>query len=235
MLASMQQEARVAKKTKDFKIDSHKKLSIAFVWHMHQPIYKSDVNGLYLMPWVRLHAIKDYLDMLLIMDKFPKLKLTFNLVPMLISSIYDYGFNNSHDIFSRLTITPIEELTDDEKEFILNHFFDANYQNMVLPNSEYKKLYDKRFKNSDANIADFSDQDYSDIMAWYNLIWFDPVYRDSDELKRLFDKKNGTFTLEDRTQIIEIQRELIRKIIPAYKQYQNEGKIEISTSPYFHP
>lgn len=99
-----------------------KKLSIAFIWHMHQPVYKSDQNGIYLMPWVRLRAVKDYLDMLLVMDKFPGLKLNFNLVPMLVSSIYDYGYNGAHDIFSRLTITPVEDLSDDEKEFILNHF-----------------------------------------------------------------------------------------------------------------
>lgn len=212
-----------------------KKLSIAFIWHMHQPVYKSDQNGIYLMPWVRLRAVKDYLDMLLVMDKFPGLKLNFNLVPLLISSIYDYGYNNAHDIYSRLTITPVEELSDDEKEFILNHFFDANYQNMVLPNAEYKKLYDKRFQSTELGINDFSPQEYSDIMAWFNLIWFDPMYKENDELKALFSKKNGEFTLADRIRIIELQRDIIKKIIPAYKQYQNEGKIEISTSPYFHP
>lgn len=212
-----------------------KKLSVAFVWHMHQPVYKSDKNGIYLMPWVRLRAIKDYLDMLLIMEKFPKLKLNFNLVPMLVSSVYDYGFKGAHDIYSRLTITPVEDLSDDEKEFIINHFFDANYENMVLPNVEYKKLYDKRFNNPDIDIKDFSLQEYSDIMAWFNLVWFDPAYRDNEELAAFFVKKNGEFTLEDRKKIIELQREIIREIIPAYKRFQDEGRIEISTSPYYHP
>lgn len=211
-----------------------KKLSVAFIWHMHQPVYKSDRDGIYLMPWVRLRAIKDYLDMLLIMNKFPNLKLNFNLVPMLISSIEDYS-NGTHDIYSRLTITPVEELSNDEKEFIINHFFDANYPNMVVPNTEYKKLYDKRFERNDIDINDFTPQDYSDIMAWFNLIWFDPIYRQDDELKALFSKKNGEFTLADRERIIDIQREIIREIIPTYKKFQEEGRIEISTSPYYHP
>ena len=47
----------------------NKKLSIAFYWHMHQPFYKLNSEGDYIMPWVRLHAIKDYLDMLLIVDQ----------------------------------------------------------------------------------------------------------------------------------------------------------------------
>ena len=39
---------------------------------MHQPVY--EIEGTYLMPWARLHAVKDYLDMVLVLEKFPKLK-----------------------------------------------------------------------------------------------------------------------------------------------------------------
>ena len=202
---------------------------------MHQPVYKSERNGIYLMPWVRLRAIKDYLDMLLIMDKFPGLKLNFNLVPLLVSSIYDYGYNNADDIFSRLTTKPVEELSNDEKEFIINHFFDVNYKSMVLANPEYKKLYDKRFENRDCSINNFSNQEYSAILAWFNLVWFDPMWRENKEVANLFAKTNEEFTLEDRKRIIELQRELIKQIIPAYKQFQDDGKIEISTSPFYHP
>jgi len=36
-------------------------MRIHFFWHMHQPLYIKDneIN----MPWVFLHAIKDYYDM----------------------------------------------------------------------------------------------------------------------------------------------------------------------------
>ena len=61
-----------------------KKLSIAFYWHMHQPVYQLTPDGDYLMPWVRLHAVKDYLDMVEILSKFKKLKLNFNLVLVLL-------------------------------------------------------------------------------------------------------------------------------------------------------
>ena len=50
-----------------------KKLSIAFYWHMHQPVYQLSPDGDYLMPWVRLHSVKDYLDMVEILSKFKKL------------------------------------------------------------------------------------------------------------------------------------------------------------------
>ena len=68
-----------------------KELSLAFVWHFHQPNYQTQPDGIRLMPWARLHAIKDYLDMLLILDKYPKIKLNFSLVPALLDTIEDYA------------------------------------------------------------------------------------------------------------------------------------------------
>lgn len=210
-----------------------KKLSIALIWHMHQPAYQTGRDSIYLMPWVRMHAIKDYLDMLLIMDNYPSLKLNFNLVPVLVDSIYDYGYNGAHDIYSKLTIA--EKLSDEEKEFVLNHFFDANYKNMVLHHEEYKKLYEKRYSREDISINDFTEQEYFAVMAWFNLAWFDPYWRKSDELVRIAGKKNEEFTLEDRQTIIELQRKICREIVPQYKKYQQAGRIEISVSPYYHP
>ena len=212
-----------------------KKLSIAFYWHMHQPVYQLSPEGDYLMPWTRLHAVKDYLDMVLILDKFKNTKLNFNIVPVLLDELIDYGENNMHDIHSRLTITDVDDLTDDDKEFIINNFFDANFHSMILPNEEYNRLYQKYqlCENNDINI--FSPQEYSDLMALFNLVWFDPIYKNKyPELKKLI-KKGKNYTLEDRIKIIDIQRDIIRKIIPTYKKFVEKGRIEITTSPYYHP
>ena len=91
-------------------VGEQKKLSIAFYWHMHQPDYQLSAESDFLMPWVRMHAVKDYLDMVLIMNEFPKLKLNFNLVPLLLQSLKKYGENEAHDVHSRLSISPIEDL-----------------------------------------------------------------------------------------------------------------------------
>lgn len=212
-----------------------KKLSIAFYWHMHQPVYQLSIDGDYLMPWVRLHAVKDYLDMVEILDKFKKLKLNFNLVPVLLDCIIDYAENGMHDIHSRLTVTPVEMLSDDAKLFIINNFFDANYQSMIFPYEEYSRLYHKIQSNPGAGISIFNNQEYSDLMALFNLAWFDPVYKNKyPELKKLVKKGKG-YTDEDRIKIIEIQREIMKKIIPAYKKYLDKERIEITTSPYYHP
>ena len=212
-----------------------KKLSIAFYWHMHQPVYQLTPTGDYLMPWTRLHAVKDYLDMLVILDKFKNIKLNFNLVPVLLDELIDYGENGMHDIHSRLTITDVKDLSNDDKEFIINNFFDANYHSMILPHSEYNRLYQKAQQNAYDDIEIFTEQEYSDLMALFNLVWFDPIYLNKyPELKKLI-KKGKNYSLEDRIKIIELQREIIRQIIPTYKKYIKKGKIEVTTSPYYHP
>ncbi|MBQ8460662.1 hypothetical protein IJ541_11270 [bacterium] len=212
-----------------------KKLSIAFYWHMHQPVYQLTANGDYLMPWVRLHAVKDYLDMALWAKKFDKLKLNFNFVPVLVDAIIDYAENDAHDIHSRLTITPAEHLTDEDKIFILNNFFDANYQTMILPNPEYHRLYQIIQTDDTNDISIFSNQEYADLTALFNLAWIDPSFKTSNpELKRLV-KKGKNYTLEDRVKIIDIQRDIIKKIIPTLRKLVEKNKIEITTSPYYHP
>lgn len=216
-------------------MSQNKKLSIAFYWHMHQPVYQLSPEGDYLMPWTRLHAVKDYLDMVTILDNFKDIKLNFNVVPVLLDAFIDYGEKGLHDLHSRLTVTDIKDLTEDDKEFILNNFFDSNYRTMILPYEEYNRLFQKRQTMAEADISAFSEQEYSDLMALFNLAWFDPSYKNEYiALKKLFKKGKG-YTLEDRQNIIEIQRDIIRRIIPAYRKYVEDGKIEITTSPYYHP
>lgn len=214
-------------------VGKSKKLSIAFYWHMHQPVYQLTPESDYIMPWTRLHAVKDYLDMLTIIKNHKNIKLNFNIVPILVDSFIRYGEQGFHDLHSRLTVKPVEELTDEDKNFIINNFFDANYQFMILPLKEYDRLIHKYQFTKDIN--DFSPQEYSDLMALFNLAWIDNSHiKDYPELKALYKKGSG-FTLEDRRKIIEIQRDIIRKIIPTFKKYLKSKRIELTTSPHYHP
>ncbi len=209
-----------------------KKLSLAVYWHMHQPVY--ELEGTYLMPWVRLHAVKDYLDMALILEKFPELKLNFNIVPALLDAILDYADGGYHDIHSELSVSDTESLSDEEKAFILNNFFSSKYETMIYKSETYKNLYQKRFSRDVVKIDEFSSQELSDLMALFNLVWIDPVhYERYPELKILWEKQCG-YTLEDRIKILDIHRQIIKEIIPAYKKYIMQGRIELTTSPYYH-
>lgn len=214
-------------------VGNSKKLSIAFYWHMHQPVYQLTPESDYIMPWTRLHAVKDYLDMLTIIKDYKNIKLNFNIVPILIDSFIRYGEQGFHDIHSRITVKPVEDLTTEDKNFIINNFFDANYQYMIMPFKEYDRLIHKyQFTK---NIEDYTPQEYSDLMARFNLAWIDQSHlKDYPELKALYKKGSG-YTLDDRIKIVEIQRDIIRKIIPTLKKYLKAGRIELTTSPHYHP
>lgn len=211
-----------------------KKLNIAFIWHFHQPVYQEKFSEDFVMPWVRLHATKDYLDMLLKCDKHKKIKLNFNISATLLQSIEKYN-QGIGDLHSKLLSLKEDKLSDMDKNFVLQYFFDVNYSTMIFQRSYYAELYNKRYSRDDISINDFSDQEYFDIIANYTLCWIDETfYLVYPELEAL-SKKQKNYTYEDRKKILEIQLDIIKKIIPCYKKFQDEKRIEISTSPFYHP
>lgn len=211
-----------------------KKLNIAFIWHFHQPVYQENFESDFVMPWVRLHASKDYLDMLLRCDDHKKIKLNFNISATLLNSIQRYN-SGVNDLHSKLLITKNNKLTEMDKNFILQYFFDVNYSTMILKRDYYAELYNKRYSKEDISINDFTEQEYFDIIANYTLCWIDTkFYSMYPDLKDLSEKQKN-YTYEDRVRIYEIQFDIMKKIIPYYKKFQDEGRIEISTSPFYHP
>src|SRR6266496_1369880 len=119
-------------------------LLIAFLWHMHQPYYKDPFTGKYLLPWVRLHGTKDYLDMAAILEEYPEIKQTFNLVPSLIEQIVDYTDNGATDAFLEVTLKRASDLSENQRVFILENFFLANWETMIKPYPRYYELLSKR-------------------------------------------------------------------------------------------
>ena len=97
---------------------------VVVLWHQHQPFYKDLVTGAYRLPWVRLHALKDYYGMVKLLDEFPEVHQTFNLVPSLIAQISDYVSGTAIDPFLAVASKPAPDLTPEERHFALQtHVF----------------------------------------------------------------------------------------------------------------
>ncbi len=216
-------------------------LYIAFLWHMHQPYYKDPISGETTMPWVRLHAIKDYLDMAQILEGFPDLHQTFNVVPSLLEQLEDLLDPGSRkDNAFELTLKKSADLTENDKTFLLKNFFMANWETMIRPFPRYSDLLAKRGKHFSAEeipraLKRFTKQDYADLQVLFNLAWFDPSYREKDARLKELTKKGKYYSEEDKKLILDKQLEIVAKIIPAYKKMQDDGKIEVSVSPFYHP
>jgi alpha-amylase/alpha-mannosidase (GH57 family) len=205
-------------------------LHLAFIYHMHQPYYRNLLTGETDAPWVRLHGIKDYLDMVEILKNYPAIKQTFNLVPSLLEQIEEYSCNRVKDKFLELSRKPAQELSDTEKSFIRGNFFSINIEKVISLIPRYYELY---FKKQRAK--DFTNQDYLDLQVWFNLAWFDPIFRESiPELKKLVGK-GRFFSQEEKLLVLEQQVRILKEIIPAYRKIEESGQIEITTTPFYHP
>ncbi|MEW6620836.1 MAG: glycoside hydrolase family 57 protein [bacterium] len=217
------------------------KIYLAFLWHFHQPMYKNIINtqkGAYFMPWVRMHSIRDYFSMAYLLKKYPKIHLTYNFVPSLLWQIEDYVNNSATDRELELSLKPVSKLSQGEKNYILMHFFDGNYETQIYPYPRYKELLQKRQSKKT-----FTGQDLIDLKMWFNLSWFGEIFKqgevtlpDSNILPvKDFIEKDSGFKEDDITQIIDLQYKIMRNIIPIYKNLQEKGQIEVSTSPFYHP
>src|SRR5262252_8227578 len=116
-------------------------IHVLFLWHMHQPFYKDLVTGEYRLPWVRLHALKDYYGMVKLLDEFPDLHQTFNLVPSLIAQIQDYVSGEARDPFLQVAARPAEEMEFSDRLFALLYLFQANTDNMIGRYPRYRELW----------------------------------------------------------------------------------------------
>ncbi|MEW5858528.1 MAG: glycoside hydrolase, partial [Cyanobacteriota bacterium] len=210
-------------------------LYISFIWHQHQPLYKSRAVNQYRLPWVRLHGTKDYLDLVLLLARYPKLHQTVNLVPSLILQLEDYVAGTAMDPYLAAALTPEQQLSDEQKRFIIEHFFDANHHTLIDPHPRYGELYGQRQeKGEEWCWTNWNPQDYSDLLAWHNLAWIDPLFWDDPDIEGWL-KQGRNFTLSDRQRIFSKQREILSRIIPQHRQMQEAGQLEVSTTPYTHP
>ena len=208
---------------------------------MHQPFYKDPLTGEISMPWVRLHGVKDYLNMVEILKGFPSIRQTFNVVPSLLDQLEDYAAEKlPNENFLNVSLKPAKDLNFGEKKFIILNFFMANWENMVFPLPRFYDLLLKRGKFMSPSFVDrvinnFKPQDFLDLQVLYNLCWFDPASRNADPALKELVNKGSRFTEEDKALVIKKQIDIIRKIIPVYKELQDAGQIEVSVSPYYHP
>jgi alpha-amylase/alpha-mannosidase (GH57 family) len=209
-------------------------LHVAFIWHQHQPLYKYR-DGKYRLPWVRLHGTKDYLDLILLLEKYPKLHQTVNLVPSLILQLEDYIAGTAFDPYLELALMPLEQLQPAQKQFIIRHFFDANHHTLIDPHPRYRELYYQRLERGEPwCFENWVDRDYGDLLAWHNLSWFDPLFWEDPEIAHWLSQDHD-FSLSDRQRIYSKQREILRQIVPKHRQMQETGQLEVTTTPYTHP
>ena len=212
-------------------------LRVIFLWHQHQPFYKDLVTGEYRLPWVRLHALKDYYGMVKLLDEFPNVHQNFNLVPSLITQIQDYVAGTAQDPFFNVAAKPATELTQAERLFALQYLFQANPMNVIARYPRYWELRERfREHGYDPEKTDkyFEPQHFTDLQVLSQIAWFDELFLEDKDIAALI-KKERYYSLDDQGFVVARERDLLAKVLPAYTDAAQKGSIEISATPFYHP
>src|SRR5579863_4198557 len=181
-------------------------IALAILWHQHQPYYPDDVAGENPMPWVRLHGVKDYYGMALHLLEFPEMRCTINLVPSLLVQLERYTAHRGSDRFLDVSRVPADSLSEEDALFLLDNFFMANAERMILPYPRYAELFQRRGLGRNSareSLRRFNERDLRDLQVWFNLTWIHPLVFERDAELRSLRDKGRAFSEDDKRLILE--------------------------------
>ena len=221
-------------------------LKVVLFWHMHQPEYRDALNQQYQLPWTYLHAIKDYVDMAAILEQQPAASAVVNFVPILLEQIDDYArqarafLDARQEVNDPLLAALAAERFSAEPEqrlHLIKACLRANEARLIHRFEPYRCLAEIMALVDDKPemLMYLSDTYVADIITWYHLAWLgETVRRDDKRIKRLISK-GQQFSHADRLMLFEIITELLEGVIPRYRALAEQGRVELSLTPYAHP
>ncbi|HMB07802.1 MAG TPA: glycoside hydrolase family 57 protein [Isosphaeraceae bacterium] len=212
-------------------------VSLALMWHQHQPYYPDDVAGENPMPWVRLHGTKDYLGMALHLEEVPEFRCTVNLVPSLLVQLEAY-VNGATDKHLRVSRLPADGLDHDDAIYLIDNFFMAYADAMIRPHPRYHELYVLRglgINSGEQALPRFRARDLRDLQVWSNLAWMHPLLFEKDPELAEFKAKGRRYTEDEKQWLLDKQRALLAQIIPLHRKLADRGQVELTTTPFYHP
>ncbi len=119
------------------------------------------------------------------LEEFPDVRVTFNLVPSLLVQLEAFAADTAHDRYLDLGLKPAQALMPEDVRFILRNFFHAQRQRMIDVYPRYAELLALRgWGTSDSEIEAasrrFGIDDLRDLQVWQKLAWIDPSYHERD-------------------------------------------------------
>lgn len=210
-------------------------VKLVLLWHMHQPPYEDPLFREFVMPWGVVHAMRDYLDMPALCRKLGA-PATFNLVPSLLKQMDRYATGKLRDRFLSVTLTPPSRLSDTERAFLVNNFFELHQETMVRPYPRYRELARRAQMAADpeGRWRVFSEADLRDLQVWYYLTWTGDTLRENPAIAALLEKGRD-FTEKDKRTLQRVVMDFLGRVEPFYREGIAAGEIEVSFSPLYHP
>jgi len=201
-------------------------MNLCFLWHMHQPDYRNKA-GIMQMPWVFLHAIKDYYDMPWMLSLYPQMKATFNITPPLIQQLELYYEEPArYDKFLSLWLTDPQRLEEKERAWLIKICKSSQYDTMVQGLTRYEELYYHEHLNN---------QELRDLEVLFLLSWCGVYLKRHNKLVAKLIEKQRDYQEEDKKNLLEELSTFVASIFDFYRELHEKGQISLSTTPLNHP
>jgi len=208
-------------------------VQLVLLWHHHQPDYRRAQDHCAMLPWVRLHATKDYLDMALRLARHTRVKSTFNFVPSLLDQI-DEAAAGAPDLLFDALARPVASLTPADRDELLRRCVQAP-RHAIERWPAYRALIERtrRGGRGGARTA-LTDRELVRLECYFLLAWVDPLLFDEPEAAAAIAAAPD-FAEAHRDALLALYRRLCGRVLPAYRELAASGQAEIAISPYYHP
>lgn len=227
-------------------MSAEKPLKVVLCWHMHQPEYRECEGGRFELPWTYLHAIKDYVDMAAIIEQTPGARAVVNFAPILLEQIEDYARQVSdfleddrplRDPLLSALAMPVLPTDDDQRIWLMKACLRANRERLIDRFPPFRLLAEvaPSIEANPAAVKYLDQQYFADILTWYHLAWLGETVRREDERVKALIVKGAAFSAHDRRVLLALIGELLNGISERYRKLSEQGRIELSMTPYAHP
>jgi len=227
------------------------KTHVVLCWHMHQPYYRDALDGDYRLPWVYLHAIKDYADMVAHLERYPAARVVVNFAPVLLEQLDDYGSQMRLCLENQIPmqdpllnlvagVTPIPGDPEARAEIIsaCQRAFGPTMIESYAPFRSLVEFARQQYTDGELDIqriSYLSDQYFTDLLMWYHLAWMGTSIKQKDSRVARLMANQFNFTHDDQILLLEVMTDVVEGIIPRYRKLMAAGQIELSMTPYGHP
>lgn len=225
---------------------AYARTDVVLCWHMHQPEYRESDTGRYQQPWTYLHGIKDYTDMAAAIEAIPEARAVVNFSPTLLEQIDDYArrlrtyLDHGEDLPDPVLEWLVAEQLPADPEVrarIAAQGLRANEQRLIARFPPYARLAAMaRQAGDDARILPYlSEQFFFDLLVWYHLAWCGESLRTGDDRVRRLMAQETNFGRDQRRLLLAVIADALAGVIPRYRALAEQGRIELSVTPYSHP
>jgi len=173
--------------------------------------------------------------MVKILEEFPGVHATFNVVPSLAAQIQEYASGHFQESWFDVAFAPVERLGPDGKREAIERAFQVN-DTFLRRWPRFGELASQvRSGGAEACVAQWSARDWRDLQVLSQLAWMDEEYLNRDPAVKALSDRGRDFTEEDKTLLRDKQHELLAAVLPEYCLAVARGQVELSTTPFYHP